>query len=129
NSKPRSRKPPPKRGARSTPGWSARLRPRCSNRTANSTPSRAANPASSASPAGCASHYTTSPTCGDVSPTRDKGTAMPNFKTPEPISVTFELGVGTVRITASDRTDTTVDVRPSNESDESDVQAAQRVRV
>lgn len=54
---------------------------------------------------------------------------MPNFKTPEPISVTFELGVGTVRITASDRTDTTVDVRPSNESDESDVQAAQRVRV
>lgn len=54
---------------------------------------------------------------------------MPNFKTPEPISVTLELGVGNVRITASDRTDTTVDVRPSDESDESDVQAAQRVRV
>ncbi|HEY3608934.1 MAG TPA: DUF4097 family beta strand repeat-containing protein [Pseudonocardiaceae bacterium] len=54
---------------------------------------------------------------------------MPNFETPEPISVTFELGVGDVRITASDRTDTTVDVRPSDESDESDVQAAQRVRV
>jgi DUF4097 and DUF4098 domain-containing protein YvlB len=54
---------------------------------------------------------------------------MPNFETPEPISVTLELGAGTVRITASDRTDTTVDVRPSDESDESDVQAAQRVRV
>jgi DUF4097 and DUF4098 domain-containing protein YvlB len=54
---------------------------------------------------------------------------MPNFETPEPISVTFELGVGNVLITASDRTDTTVDVRPSDESDESDVQAAQRVRV
>ncbi|HVQ92893.1 MAG TPA: DUF4097 family beta strand repeat-containing protein [Mycobacteriales bacterium] len=57
---------------------------------------------------------------------------MPNFETfetPEPISVTLELGVGTVRITASDRTDTTVDVRPSDESDESDVQAAARVRV
>ncbi|GAA1243331.1 DUF4097 family beta strand repeat-containing protein [Pseudonocardia aurantiaca] len=54
---------------------------------------------------------------------------MPNFETPEPISVTLELGVGNVRITASDRTDTTVDVRPSDESDESDVQAAQRVRV
>ncbi|MFC0446847.1 DUF4097 family beta strand repeat-containing protein [Rhodococcus jostii] len=54
---------------------------------------------------------------------------MPNFETPEPISVALELGVGTVRITASDRTDTTVDVRPSDESDESDVQAAQRVRV
>lgn len=42
---------------------------------------------------------------------------MPNFDTPEPISVTLELGVGNVRITASDRTDTTVDVRPSDASD------------
>lgn len=54
---------------------------------------------------------------------------MPDFETPEPISVTFELGVGNVRITATDRADTTVDVRPSDESDESDVQAAQRVQV
>jgi DUF4097 and DUF4098 domain-containing protein YvlB len=54
---------------------------------------------------------------------------MPNFETPQPISVTFEFGVGNVRIAASDRTDTTVDVRPSDESDESDVQAAQRIRV
>jgi DUF4097 and DUF4098 domain-containing protein YvlB len=54
---------------------------------------------------------------------------MPDFETPEPISVTLELGVGNVRITASDRTDTTVDVRPSDESDESDVEAARRVRV
>jgi DUF4097 and DUF4098 domain-containing protein YvlB len=54
---------------------------------------------------------------------------MPIFETPEPISVTLELGVGSVRITASDRTDTAVEVRPSVESDESDVQAAQRVRV
>ena len=54
---------------------------------------------------------------------------MPEFVTPEPISVTFELGVGNVRITASDRTDTTVEVRPSDPSDASDVQAAQRVRV
>lgn len=54
---------------------------------------------------------------------------MPNFETPEPISVTLELGVGNVRIAASDRTDTTVDVRPSDDSDESDVQAAERVRV
>jgi DUF4097 and DUF4098 domain-containing protein YvlB len=54
---------------------------------------------------------------------------VPNFETPEPISVTLELGVGNVRITAGDRADTTVDVQPSDESDESDVQAAQRVRV
>lgn len=54
---------------------------------------------------------------------------MPVFDTPEPISVTIELGVGDVQITASDRTDTVVEVRPSNESDESDVRAAQQSRV
>ena len=54
---------------------------------------------------------------------------MPNFETPEPISVTVELGVGNVRIAASDRTDTVVAVRPSDEADESDVQAAKQVRV
>jgi DUF4097 and DUF4098 domain-containing protein YvlB len=54
---------------------------------------------------------------------------MPNYETPEPISVTLELGVGNVRIAASDRTDTVVEVRPSDETDESDVQAAQQIRV
>ncbi|GLZ39909.1 DUF4097 family beta strand repeat-containing protein [Actinokineospora sp. NBRC 105648] len=54
---------------------------------------------------------------------------MPKYDTPQPISVTLELGVGNVRIVASDRTDTVVEVRPSDESDESDVQAAQQVRV
>ncbi|HEX3813467.1 MAG TPA: DUF4097 family beta strand repeat-containing protein [Mycobacteriales bacterium] len=54
---------------------------------------------------------------------------MPNFPTPEPISVTLEFAVGDVRIAASDRTDTTVDVRPSDEADESDVQAAEQIRV
>jgi hypothetical protein len=54
---------------------------------------------------------------------------VPTFQTPEPISVTLELGVANVRITATDRTDTAVDVRPSDPTDESDVQAAQRIRV
>jgi DUF4097 and DUF4098 domain-containing protein YvlB len=54
---------------------------------------------------------------------------MPNYETPEPISVMVELGVGDVRIAASDRTDTVVEVRPSDEADESDVQAAAQVRV
>lgn len=54
---------------------------------------------------------------------------MPNFETPEPISVTIELGVGDVRITASERTDTAVAVSPSDPADESDVRAAQQVRV
>jgi DUF4097 and DUF4098 domain-containing protein YvlB len=54
---------------------------------------------------------------------------MPNFETPEPISVTVELGVGNLRIAASDRADTVVDVRPTDEADESDVKAAQQIRV
>ena len=54
---------------------------------------------------------------------------MPSYETPEPISVTLELGVGNVRIAASDRTDTVVEVSPSDEADESDVKAAQQVRV
>jgi DUF4097 and DUF4098 domain-containing protein YvlB len=55
---------------------------------------------------------------------------MPTFETPEPISVTADLGVvGEVLITASDRADTVVEVRPTDESDASDVRAAQQVRV
>jgi DUF4097 and DUF4098 domain-containing protein YvlB len=54
---------------------------------------------------------------------------MPTYQTPEPISVTLELSVGDVLIAASDRTDTVVEVRPTDEADESDVKAAQQVRV
>jgi DUF4097 and DUF4098 domain-containing protein YvlB len=54
---------------------------------------------------------------------------MPRFETPEPISATLELGVADVRIVASDRTDTLVEVRPSDPTDDSDVKAAQKVRV
>ncbi|GAA3392359.1 DUF4097 family beta strand repeat-containing protein [Cryptosporangium minutisporangium] len=55
---------------------------------------------------------------------------MPNYVTPEPIVVTIELGVvGEVRLTASDRADTVVEVRPSDEADESDVKTAAQVHV
>ncbi|QLQ37731.1 DUF4097 family beta strand repeat-containing protein [Micromonospora robiginosa] len=54
---------------------------------------------------------------------------MPVFDTPGSIAVTMELGVASVRIAASDRADTVVEVRPSNADDESDVQAAAQVRV
>ncbi len=54
---------------------------------------------------------------------------MPTFDTPEPISVTLELGLGDVRIVASDCTDTVVDVRPSDPSKKSDVAAARQTRV
>ena len=54
---------------------------------------------------------------------------MPGFDTPEPISVTVELGVGDIRIVASDRTDTVVEVRPSDSASKADVTAAERTRV
>jgi putative adhesin len=54
---------------------------------------------------------------------------MPTFDTPEPISVTVELGVGDIRIVASDRTDTMVEVRPSDGAKKSDVTAAEQTRV
>ena len=54
---------------------------------------------------------------------------MPTFDTPEQISVTVELGVGDLRIVAGDRTDTTVEVRPSDPGKEADVTAAEQTRV
>jgi hypothetical protein len=54
---------------------------------------------------------------------------MQTFETPEPISVTVDLGVGDVRIAASDRTDTTVEVRPSDPGTKADVTAAAQTRV
>jgi Putative adhesin len=54
---------------------------------------------------------------------------MPTFETPEPISVTVAIGVGDVRITASDRTDTVVVVSPSDSSKGSDVKGAEQTRV
>jgi hypothetical protein len=54
---------------------------------------------------------------------------MPSYDTPNPISATIELSVGDVQIIASDRTDTVVEVRPTDESDDSDVKAAGQTRV
>jgi DUF4097 and DUF4098 domain-containing protein YvlB len=54
---------------------------------------------------------------------------MPTFDTPEPISVTIDLAVGDARITASERGNTVVQVRPSDGSREADVRAAEQTRV
>jgi DUF4097 and DUF4098 domain-containing protein YvlB len=54
---------------------------------------------------------------------------MPKFDTPESIAVVVELAVGNVRIAASERADTAVEVVPSEGSDESDVEAARQVKV
>ena len=54
---------------------------------------------------------------------------MPFFETPEPISVVVDISVGNVRVAASERADTAVEVRPSLEADKSDVEAAAQTRV
>ena len=54
---------------------------------------------------------------------------MPAFDTPEPISVSVELGLGDIRIDATDRTDTVVEVRPSDPKKKGDVVAAEQTRV
>ena len=54
---------------------------------------------------------------------------MPAFDTPEPISVAIDLVVGDARITASDRDDTVVEIRPSDGSHEPDVRAAEQTLV
>jgi DUF4097 and DUF4098 domain-containing protein YvlB len=54
---------------------------------------------------------------------------MTTFDTPDPIAVDLEVGVGDVRIEASDRTETTVEVRPSNPDKAADVTAAEQTRV
>ena len=54
---------------------------------------------------------------------------MPTFDTPEPIAVTLDVGVGDIQVVASDRTDTVVDVRPSDPAKKSDVTAAEQTRV
>ncbi len=54
---------------------------------------------------------------------------MPTFDTPEPISAVVDLVAGDARITASDRGDTVVEIRPSDASHDQDVRAAEQTRV
>ncbi len=54
---------------------------------------------------------------------------MPTYPTATAISVTIELPNGDVRIEASDREDTVVDVTASNPSHEADIAAAEQTRV
>jgi len=54
---------------------------------------------------------------------------MPKFDTPEPISATLEIVIGDARITASDRSDTIVEVRPSDPGTDADVKAAEQTRI
>ncbi|WP_329625036.1 DUF4097 domain-containing protein [Streptomyces sp. NBC_01255] len=54
---------------------------------------------------------------------------MPSFETPEPITAILDFEVGNVRLTASERTDTVVEVLPSNGAEDVDVRVAQQTKV
>jgi Putative adhesin len=54
---------------------------------------------------------------------------MPTYETPEPITATIEIVAGDVRISAGDRSDTIVDVEPSDASNDEDRKAAELTRV
>ena len=55
--------------------------------------------------------------------------SLSNFNTPSPITVALDLYVADVRFAASDRTDTVVEVRPSDPDKAADVKAAEATRV
>ena len=54
---------------------------------------------------------------------------MQSFETPDPISVSVDLGVGDVQISATERSDTMVDVRPTDPDDKRDIAAAEQTTV
>jgi Putative adhesin len=54
---------------------------------------------------------------------------MSRFETPQPISVVLDLRVADVRVTAGERADTIVQIRPSDSSRRDDVTAAEQTRV
>ena len=55
--------------------------------------------------------------------------SVSSFNTPSPIAVTLDLYVADVRFAVSDRTDTSVEVRPTNPGKAADIQAAENTRV
>ncbi|MCQ4046369.1 DUF4097 domain-containing protein [Streptantibioticus rubrisoli] len=54
---------------------------------------------------------------------------MPSFDTPEPISATAHVEAGSLRLTAGDRLDTVVEVRPRDPKKDLDVRAADQTEV
>ena len=54
---------------------------------------------------------------------------MPTFDSPEPITATIDVYIGDVGVSAGDRRDTTIEVRPSDPSNAGDRDAAEATRV
>jgi DUF4097 and DUF4098 domain-containing protein YvlB len=65
---------------------------------------------------------------GALIPDREEN-EMKTFEMSDPIAVTLEIGMGEVGIDASDRTDGTVEVLPSDPRKKADVAAAEQTRV
>jgi hypothetical protein len=61
--------------------------------------------------------------------TSTEGNTVQTFETPAPIAAVLELSVADVLLHASERADTTVDVRPADPGNERDVRAAEETRV
>ncbi|OPG08765.1 DUF4097 family beta strand repeat-containing protein [Microbispora sp. GKU 823] len=59
----------------------------------------------------------------------DKKAGVWTFETARPILAVLDMATATVRINASDRTDTVVEVRPSDEFNDADVEAARHTQV
>jgi Putative adhesin len=55
--------------------------------------------------------------------------SLSNFSTPSPIAIALDLYVADVRFAASDRTDTIVEVKPSDPDKAADIKAAENTRV
>jgi hypothetical protein len=54
---------------------------------------------------------------------------MPTFQTPDPVTATIDIVRGDVHITAGERAETVVDVRPTDSADREDVKIAEQTRV
>jgi DUF4097 and DUF4098 domain-containing protein YvlB len=54
---------------------------------------------------------------------------MPTFPTPEPITARVEAAAGSVRLVATDRTDTVVAIHPCDECRDADIRAAEQARL
>jgi DUF4097 and DUF4098 domain-containing protein YvlB len=54
---------------------------------------------------------------------------MPTFATPDPITARVEASSGSIRLVATERSDTVVEVRPRDESRSADVRSAEQARV
>ncbi|MEU9073804.1 DUF4097 family beta strand repeat-containing protein [Kitasatospora sp. NPDC048538] len=54
---------------------------------------------------------------------------MQKFDTPAPVTAVLDIPAGLIRLTAADRSDTVVEVRPADASKNRDVKAAERIRI